>query len=738
MAGGLLAAAVACATGVAAAAGTTTVAGNVAGWVKVATKTGAAPASAQVTIAVHMALKNTAGLKKFVSEVSSPKNSMYGRYLSNEEFAAAYAPAAADVNAVKALLEQAGMKNVTVGPHGVYVSAKATVAQLSKTFGIDQNQYSYKGFTLRANTKAPTIPASLGGKVLFIEGLDDTGMMRTPQHRLPGQDNVKASAVHAAAIARAAAAGTPADTPPPPADGNPAPYCNHYYGSGALVANLSTAADVYGAAIPWLNCGYTPNQMQEAYGLTRVKYTGAGITVAITDAYASPTLLADANRYSSNHKLPTLVQGTNFSEIIPPGIYTVDPNDPCGPTGWWTEQSLDVDAVHGLAPGANILYVGSEDCNASLDLAWANVLYQHLADVVTDSWSYNGEAIPPGQESTDDQAALAGAAQGISIFFSSGDDGDLAFDNGVASGSYPATSPYVTGVGGTTLIITDSGGDKQEYGWGTYRAFLTDVTVNSAKSVTDSGVEQTSAYGYTFDNYSFYAGSGGGISLLETQPAYQAGTVPPYLAVSLNLASGYTETLPTAMRVSPDISMDADPYTGYLYGESYTIAGNPISDYGCTPTSATVEYCEGGIGGTSLASPMMAGLTAVLNSARKAKGEPLVGFANPWLYSLGSQGNGVNLTGAAVNQIVAPSEPVSLFRGYKANLNEARIVTVNSVPFLITTAPYALEVCGDAICYGVNDIFNFTSLSPYADTPAGYNDVTGLGVPWAPKLLSAE
>jgi len=190
--------------------------------------------------------------------------------------------------------------------------------------------------------------------------------------------------------------------------------------------------------------------------------------------------------------------------------------------------------------------------------------------------------------------------------------------------------------------------------------------------------------------------------------------------------------------VSPDISMDADPYTGYLYGESYTIAGNPISDYGCTPTSATVEYCEGGIGGTSLASPMMAGLTAVLNSARKAKGEPLVGFANPWLYSLGSQGNGVNLTGAAVNQIVAPSEPVSLFRGYKANLNEARIVTVNSVPFLITTAPYALEVCGDAICYGVNDIFNFTSLSPYADTPAGYNDVTGLGVPWAPKLLSAE
>ena len=110
--------------------------------------------------------------------------------------------------------------------------------------------------------------------------------------------------------------------------------------------------------------------------------------------------------------------------------------------------------------------------------------------------------------------------------------------------SWPATSAWVTGVGGTTLVlIKSSGGAKAEYGWGTYRAYLNDATVNSATSVTTSGVATVSNFGYTFDDFSFYSGSGGGISLLEKQPAYQAPVVPHYLATTLNLANGYTEPL---------------------------------------------------------------------------------------------------------------------------------------------------------------------------------------------------
>ena len=66
---------------------------------------------------------------------------------------------------------------------------------------------------------------------------------------------------------------------------------------------------------------------------------------------------------------------------------------------------------------------------------------------------------------------------------------------------------------------------------------------------------------------------------------------------------------------------------------------------------------------------------------------------------------------AHLNQIVAPTENVSVLRGYAANLNEVRVVTVNSVPFFITTAPYAEIVCGLPICLGLNDEFNYTSLS---------------------------
>jgi len=724
--GGLASVAFACA---AMAAESSTVTGNVATWVKSAKLMGSASASTSVTIAVHMSVKNLAGLKSLVAEVSNPKSKEYGRYITPQQFGQRFEPAGADVAAVKSLLEHAGMTNVTQGPHGVYVTATATVAQLRTAFKVAQNLYSYQGKTLRANNNAPTIPAALAGKVLFIEGLDDSAALRKPFHQ-----SESLGALHAPATVEKSAA--PTTTPPPVAAGNPSPYCNTNFGSSAKIATLTTAADVYGAAIPWLNCGYTPQQIQAAYGLNKVKYTGAGVTVAIVDAYASPTLEADGNRYAANHDLPKLTSA-NFSQIIPAGIYDVSPDEVCGPYGWWLEQSLDVASVHGAAPGAKILFVGSRDCETSLTVAIMNVLYNGLADVVTNSWGNNGESIAPGEQQAFDQAALAGAAEGVTTLFSSGDDGDLAALNGVASGSWPATSAWVTGVGGTTLEIEDSTGTKSEYGWGNYRAFLTDATVKSQKLVEDSGVATVTNFGYTYDDFSFYAGSGGGISLLESQPSYQVGLVPDALATTLNLASDYAEPLPNPMRVSPDVAMVADPYTGYLFGETFTIAGDAIADHGCKPISKTEEYCENPEGGTSLASPLMAGVIAVVNQKRLAAGEPEVGFANPWLYSVGSEGNGVSLH-SAINQIIAPTEPVSVLRGYAANLNEVRVVTVNSVPFNIETAPYGFFTCGIDICLGVDDVFNYTSESTAGGTGPGYNDVTGLGVPWVPKLINEE
>src|ERR1700677_3063634 len=120
---GLLAAAIACtAMANSSAAGPS----NVAAWVKNATLVGTATADRSVTIAVHLSLNNTAALKALVTEVSSPSSRQYGRYLTSAEFGQRFAPDTTGVNAVKAMLEHAGMTDIQVGPHGVYVSAVAT------------------------------------------------------------------------------------------------------------------------------------------------------------------------------------------------------------------------------------------------------------------------------------------------------------------------------------------------------------------------------------------------------------------------------------------------------------------------------------------------------------------------------------------------------------------------------------------------------------------------------------
>ena len=319
---------------------------------------------------------------------------------------------------------------------------------------------------------------------------------------------------------------------------------------------------------------------------------------------------------------------------------------------------------------------------------------------------------------------LVAAATGITLLFSSGDDGDLSQINGIVHWPpFRPTAPYVTGVGGTSLALYAASGRKNEWGWGNYRDYLGGATVNSGTSITTSGLTTATAFGYTYSDFAFYAGAGGGLTLLAKQPSYQAGIVPTVLATTLNDASG-TSFGVSKKRVSPDISMVADPYTGYLAGESFTIAGNAVADSGCTKLTSTTEYCEIADGGTSLASPLTAGMLAVVDQARLAAGKPLLGFANPFLY--GSP-IGTTLTSAGVNDVKAPATPVAVLRGYANDLTRVRVVTMNSVPFDIETTPYSLFICGIKVCEGINDLFNYTT--------TGYDDVTGLGVPYAPALV---
>jgi len=287
------------------------------------------------------------------------------------------------------------------------------------------------------------------------------------------------------------------------------------------------------------------------------------------------------------------------------------------------------------------------------------------------------------------------------VLFSSGDDGDVAALTGLAQGSWPATSPFVTAVGGTSLELKTASGAKDEYGWGTY------TTTLSGGSISPDGTQVTGSAWSPWPP-AFLYGSGGGPSINFAQPDYQKGVVPSALATSTVDVNGNVVTLSPARRVTPDISMDGDPNTGVLYGQTYNISGDALIDAGCIVISNKLEYCERRIGGTSLSSPMFAGVIALANQARFDAGKARVGFVNPALYSLG---------GGAIVDVLPPATPLALLRNFEvASGLQTRLRTINSVP--TGTAGPVIE--------GAD-----TSLR----TTSGWDNVTGLGTPYAPALI---
>lgn len=672
---------------------------SVARWVEKASWVGSADESKAVTISVYLNFKNMDGLKALVAGQATPGSADYGRYLTPSQFHARFAPAAADVARVEASLRSMGFTITREPTSRVYIEAKGTVGQIKQAFGVSQELYQYGGKIMRANAEEPKLPASIAGLVTFVGGLAETGQLIHPRHQKVGDESLAAS--------KTAGAVTKATAPlaaPPTAANLPSPYCSTYYGDKA--ATLSTQPTPFAAKIPWLVCGYTPQQVRSAYGADKVAANGAGVTVAIVDAYASPTIVYDATRYAKNHNLVPITT-RNFSQIVPDGIYNVSASEACGPQGWYEEESLDVAAVHTMAPGATIIYFGARDCNDSLGDTLYDAIDGGYADIITNSYGYAGDPLSTNERLVSDAQYLQAAAQGISLLFSAGDDADAVDETGIAEASYPAASPYATAVGGTTLALLNSAGTKSEWGWGTFRAYLSGTTVNSSSSVTDSGV----------GSYSFYSGSGGGPALYEPEPAYQLPVVPSYYANTTYDINGNPIAVQPPGRVVPDISMVADPYTGMLYGETYTIAGDPVSDSGCTPINSTLEYCEGGIGGTSLASPLFAGTLAVVEQLRHAQGLPDLGLVNQRLYRLGIGAPGS--TAQPIVDIQPPVNPTAMLRGYVNDLTRVRVITVNSLPY---------SGCPGGICEGVDGF----SLG----TAVGYDNNTGLGVPYIPKLAT--
>ena len=528
--------------------------------------------SGTVTALVYLAGQNPAGLASYATAVSTPGNAMYGHYLAPAQVMAAYGPTSAQVTEVQNWLTGAGLTvTKTEDEVGGYIEVTGSVQQATQAFGVTFGTYKApSGQSARAPEESATAPADVASAVLTVSGLD--------------------TAKHQAA---------PADTLPPPGYNYwVAPPCSQYYAQKIAVNEPSAGL----AKQPWTNCGYTPRQIRGAYHVAQSGMTGKGQTVAIVDAYASPTMLSDANQYAKATGDPQFAPGQYNQDLA--SDFTLTSPDECDAAGWYGEESLDVESVHGMAPGAHVTYVGAASCDDSdlLD-ALALIVDNHLASIVSDSW---GEPTDDASEiPVYNEIFMAGAAEGIGFFFSAGDSGYESPDEDPGSDmiqtDFPDSSPWVTSVGGTSLAI----GPQNNYEWETSWGTLLDPLAANGQSWSSTPPGQ---YPDGYDG-----SGGGGVSYDFAQPSYQKGVVPNSLATALPNGS----TSPTPMRVTPDVSALADPSTGILVGQTTL-----------QPNGTTYAFSLSRIGGTSVASPVFAGIEA---DAQQVAGFAL-GFANPAIY----------------------------------------------------------------------------------------------------------
>jgi subtilase family serine protease len=612
--------------------------GSTPKWLSKAHTVGATSSSEQVSFGMVLGLRDEAGAEAALQAISSPDSASYGQWLSNQTFDELYAPAKTSVSAVQAWLRTQGFTVTQTLPSGQLVEVSGSAAQVEKTFGSQLNNYSYQGKTVRANSAELSLPAGTPAGVIDavsgIVGIDQGTALKSPADTLPG--------------------------PPPGARYGVQP-CSAYYAQ--KIATAQPAA--YGKKQPYAVCGYGPQQYQSAYGesaLLRSGVTGKGVTVAITDAYAAPTILADAQKYNQVHGQPAFTAG-QFSQITPSANGYDDESD-CDPQGWYGEETLDVEAVHAMAPGAKIVYVGAADCESGLDDAWASAIDNHVANVITNSWTDGTDdptLLGTSYVQFYEQYSLEAALTGITVNFSAGDAGDNTdggTDLAAKTVEFPADLPYVTGVGGTSVLIGSKGQWLDEYGWQSdYSQLAGDAWTPAPPGVYSSG-------------------GGGGTSVLFKQPFYQAGKVPTSI-------SEYFGSTP--MRAVPDISAAGDPNTGFEVGETQVFPDGTYWD----------QYR---IGGTSLSSPLIAGVVAVADQFTHKS----LGFINPLYYKL--------LGTPALHDVKAPTSPVAQVRTNYANSVDA----------------------SEGLTYELQTIdVQQTTLH---DTP-GYDDESGVGTPNGPAFF---
>jgi len=248
----------------------TTLHGSAPAWANAKNYAGPVDANDAVGFRVYLGWQNASAAEALARAVSDPRSPQYGRFLTAQQFRRQFAPSQSAVNAVQSWLRSQGFSINHTPTNNHYVSAEGTVAQAEKAFGVRFGVYNVKGKSVRSPAGDVSVPASLRGIVSGVVGLDDSAaFVRT--YRV-------------------------VDAPPSDGFRNAPPLSNFWAEFVSPYAYPAGFTDLAAPpTAPWTVKGYTPAQIKSAYGISNA-YDGAGQTVAVIDAYASPTILEDVNQ----------------------------------------------------------------------------------------------------------------------------------------------------------------------------------------------------------------------------------------------------------------------------------------------------------------------------------------------------------------------------------------------------------------------------------------------------------
>ena len=438
-------------------------------------------------VAVSLQLRNREQLDAFAAGLMSGQASTP---LTSEQFLAQYAPTAADVAAVVKHLSQNGFVNIEVSPNNMLVSADGSVSTAHSAFNVQMRHYSKGERAAYANTNDPVVPAALSGIVLGVHGLQTVHLAHTAQ--------------------------------------------------------VLAQASVYASAG---KVGHSPTAWPAIYNASALP-TASNTTIGIITAGSMTQTLTDLNSFArtAGYAQPTVsvvnVAGTSRRQ----GGSSSSSSD----TAEWNIDSQNALGAAGGAVKSIVFYAASSLGEAELTAAYNAAVAANVAKVISVSLGdCETNALQSGAKATDDQIFLAGVAQGQTFVVASGDAGSYECGGRTNAQSYPAVSPYVIAVGGTSVTTGSTGVWTGETVW----ACSNHITC------------------------AIIGGTGGGPSLTEAAPAWQLSS----------------KVLGTATRRGvPDISFAGDPSTGAI-----TIVNGKNAQYG----------------GTSLAAPIFAGFWARLQSA---------------------------------------------------------------------------------------------------------------------------